>query len=71
MPENLIAAVRRRVGRGEFSQYVSEAMARQLELDLLGDLSALLREEYGSISEEALAGARNFWPDGPKGSESS
>jgi hypothetical protein len=63
MPEDLTAAVQRRVGRGEFSQYVSEAVARQLESDLLGELSGLLQEEHGPISEEALTEARKSWPD--------
>ena len=63
MPEDLTVAVQQRVGRGEFSQYVSEAVARQLESDLLGELSALLQEEYGSISDKALTEARNSWPD--------
>jgi hypothetical protein len=43
----LTAAFQQRVGRGEFSHYVSEAVARQLELDLLGELSALLQAEHG------------------------
>ncbi len=38
MPEDLTAAVQRRVGRGAFSQYVTEAVAKQLELDLLAEL---------------------------------
>jgi Arc/MetJ-type ribon-helix-helix transcriptional regulator len=63
MPEDLTAAVQRRVGRGEFSQYVTEAVARQLDLDLLGELSALLEAEHGPISDEALTEARNSWPD--------
>jgi Arc/MetJ-type ribon-helix-helix transcriptional regulator len=63
MPEDLTAAVQRRVGRGEFSQYVTEAVARQLELDLLGELSALLNAEHGPISEDLLAEARQSWPD--------
>jgi Arc/MetJ-type ribon-helix-helix transcriptional regulator len=63
MPEDLTAAVQQRVGRGEFSQYVTEAVARQLELDLLGELSALLRAEHGPVSDEALAEARHTWPD--------
>jgi len=63
MPEDLTAAVQQRVGRGAFSQYVTEAVARQLELDLLGDLSALLEEEHGPISGEALLEARRAWPD--------
>jgi hypothetical protein len=63
MPEDLTAAVQQRVGRGEFSQYVTEAVARQLELDLLGELSALLQAEHGPISDEVLAEARRSWPD--------
>lgn len=65
MPEDLTAAVQRRVGRGEFSQYVTEAVARQLELDLLGELSALLEVEYGPVSDDLLAEARQSWPDMP------
>ena len=63
MPEDLTAAVQRRVGRGEFSHYVTEAVARQLELDLLGELSALLEAEDGPVPEELLAEARQSWPD--------
>jgi Arc/MetJ-type ribon-helix-helix transcriptional regulator len=63
MPEGLTAAVQRRVGRGEFSHYVTEAVARQLERDLLGDLSKTLEAEHGSVPEELLADARRSWPD--------
>lgn len=63
MPEDLTAAVQQRVGRGEFSQYVTEAVARQLELDLIGELSALLQAEHGPVSDEALVEARRSWPD--------
>jgi Arc/MetJ-type ribon-helix-helix transcriptional regulator len=63
MPEDLTAAVQQRVGRGEFSQYVTEAVARQLELDLLGDLSALLEAEHGPVADTLLAEARHSWPD--------
>ncbi|GAA3851379.1 hypothetical protein GCM10022243_16410 [Saccharothrix violaceirubra] len=63
MPEELTVAVQRRVGRGEFSQYVTEAVTRQLELDLLGDLAALLAEEHGAVPEEFLAEAGAAWPD--------
>lgn len=63
MPESLTAAVQRRVGRGKFSQYVTEAVARQLELDLLADLSDLLATEYGAIPEEYRAEAQAAWPD--------
>lgn len=64
MPEDLAAAVQERVGRGKFSQYVTEAVTRQLERDLLTDLSDLLAAEYGPVSEEYLAEARAAWPDG-------
>lgn len=63
MPEDLTEAVQRRVGRGKFSQYVTEAVTRQLELDLLAELSELLTAEHGSVPEEYLAEARAAWPD--------
>jgi hypothetical protein len=63
MPEDLTAAVQQRVGRGDFSQYVTEAVARQLELDLLGELAALLESEHGPVPDEALNEARSSWPD--------
>lgn len=63
MPEDLTAAVQRRVGRGEFSQYVTEAVAKRLELDLLAELSALLEAEHGPVSERSLAEAAAAWPD--------
>jgi Arc/MetJ-type ribon-helix-helix transcriptional regulator len=63
MPEELTAAVQQRVGRGEFSQYVTEAVARQLELDLLNELAVLLEAEYGPVPEEFLAEAGAAWPD--------
>lgn len=64
MPEDLTAAVQQRVGRGKFSQYVTEAVTRQLELDLLAELSELLTAEHGPVPEEYLAEARAAWPDG-------
>ena len=64
MPEDLSAAIQQRVGRGKFSQYVTEAVTRQLEMDLLDELSALLASQYGPVPEEYLAEARAAWPDG-------
>lgn len=64
LPEDLTAAVQHRVGRGKFSQYVTEAVTRQLELDLLAELFDLLTAEYGPVPEEYLAEARAAWPDG-------
>jgi Arc/MetJ-type ribon-helix-helix transcriptional regulator len=63
MPEDLTAAVQRRVGRGAFSQYVTEAVTMQMELDLLRELSELLTAEHGEVPEEFLAEARQAWPD--------
>ena len=63
MPEDLTAAVQLRVGRGRFSQYVTEAVTRQLELDLLDELSELLTAEHGPVPEEYLGEARAAWPD--------
>jgi hypothetical protein len=64
MPADLTAAVQARVGRGRFSQYVTEAVGRQLELDLLGELSDVLAAEHGPVPEKYLAEARAAWPDG-------
>jgi|ERR1017187_1133807 Arc/MetJ-type ribon-helix-helix transcriptional regulator len=63
MPEDLTVAVQQRVGRGKFSQYVTEAVTRHLEMDLLDELSALLTSEHGPVPEEYLAEARTAWPD--------
>jgi|GEM_PF-2094025 len=63
LPEDLTSAVQRRVGPGKFSQYVTEAVARQLELDLLADLSGLLASEHGPVPGNYLAEARAAWPD--------
>jgi hypothetical protein len=63
MPEDLTSAVQRRAGRGKFSQYVTEAVARQLEVDLLTELSNVLAIEHGPVPPEYLAEARAAWPD--------
>jgi hypothetical protein len=63
MPDDLTSAVQRRVGRGKFSQYVTEAVSRQFELDLLTELSELLATEHGPVPEKYLAEARAAWPD--------
>jgi Arc/MetJ-type ribon-helix-helix transcriptional regulator len=64
MPEDLTAAVQQRVGHGKFSQYVTEAVTRQLEKDLLAELSELLAAEHGPVPAEYLAEAQAAWPDG-------
>lgn len=61
LPAELTDAVQERVGRGEFSSYVAEAVARQLELDRLGELVQGLEEEYGPVPEEYLREAEAAW----------
>lgn len=63
IPEDLTAAVQQRVGRGAFSQYVTDAVARQLELDLLAELAELLEREHEPVPSAALEEARCAWPD--------
>jgi hypothetical protein len=64
MPGDLTSAVQRRAGRGKFSQYVTEAVTRHLEVDLLAELSDVLAIEHGPVPPEDLAEARAAWPDG-------
>jgi hypothetical protein len=45
------------------SQYVTEAVARRLEMDLLADLSQSLTAEHGPIPEQLLAVAQAAWAD--------
>jgi Arc/MetJ-type ribon-helix-helix transcriptional regulator len=63
IPEDLTKAVQQRVGRGKFSQYVTEAVARQLEMDLLGELSESLSAEHGPVPDQLIAEAQAAWPD--------
>ena len=63
LPEGLTTAVQQRVGKGEFSRYVTEAVARQLELDLLAELSGLLEAEHGPVPEEYITEVGDAWPD--------
>jgi hypothetical protein len=63
MPAKLAKAVRRRTGKGEFSQYVTAAVSRQLELDLLDELSEQLKAKFGAVPEELVEEAMRAWPD--------
>lgn len=62
-PEELAAAIQERVGKGHFSHYVTEAVSKQLELDLLSDLMETVEAESGPIPEEYLAEAEAAWPN--------
>ena len=62
MPEEVIEAVRGLVGRNGFSQYVTDAVAESLRMDLLADLAAELEEEYGPVPPDIRAETRREWP---------
>lgn len=63
MPEELIAAVRERVGAGGFSRYVAEAVEERLRLELMDEYAAELEAANGPISPEELEEAMREWPD--------
>lgn len=63
MPDDVSAAVRARVGRREFSRYVTSAVRRQLERDQLATLLAELEAVNGPVSPELLAEVDALWPD--------
>lgn len=42
---------------------MTEAVARQVELDLLAELTTSLEAEHGPIPEQYLAEAARAWPD--------
>ncbi|MBK3567957.1 hypothetical protein [Streptomyces sp. MBT62] len=57
LPEELAEEIRREVGSGGFSAYVTKALERQRERDLLGQLVNRLEEEHGVVTEAELAAA--------------
>jgi Arc/MetJ-type ribon-helix-helix transcriptional regulator len=63
LPEELIMALQQRLDKGEFSQYVTEAVARQFELDLVAELAAIYEAEDGPVPEELVKEAMAEWPD--------
>jgi Arc/MetJ-type ribon-helix-helix transcriptional regulator len=63
MPEDLAEAVRARTGAGGFSRYVSEAVQREIRLDMLGELIEELEAEYGPVPPEVREQTRREWPD--------
>ena len=62
MPEELADAVRARTGAGGFSRYVTDAVSREFQHDLLGELLDELDAEYGPVPEELVQQARREWP---------
>jgi len=57
LPEELAEEIRREVGPGAFSAYVTRAMERQRERDRLGALVERLEGEYGPVTDADLAEA--------------
>ncbi|MEV0905766.1 hypothetical protein [Streptomyces hokutonensis] len=57
LPEELAEEIRREVGSGGFSAYVTRAIERQREQDRLGELVDRLEKEHGAVTEAELAAA--------------
>lgn len=68
MPPDVSAAVRARVGRREFSRYVTAAVRRQLERDQLDALLAELEAVNGPVSADVLEEVEALWPGTADGS---
>lgn len=62
IPQDLAAAVRRRVGARGLSGFVARAISHELEREQLGGFLAELEDETGAVSKQALAEARRAWP---------
>ena len=61
MPESLAAEIRKRVGPGSFSRYVTEAVHHRLKQDQLADLLAEMEAVNGPVSEDELAAVETVW----------
>ena len=62
MPDDLVAEVHLRAGRGRFSAYVTQAVERQVALDRLAEYVSEVETELGRpISEEFMAAAEAAW----------
>lgn len=62
IPQELAAAVRRRVGARGLSGFVAQAIAHELEREQLGSFLAEMDAARGSVSGADLAKARRAWP---------
>jgi len=61
MPGTLVADVRARVGKREFSRYVAEAVEQRLRFDRMGEIVQAYVEEFGPLDPEALKKAEELW----------
>lgn len=57
LPEELAEEIRKEVGPGAFSAYVTRAIERQREHDRLGELVERLEAEFGPVADADLAAA--------------
>jgi Arc/MetJ-type ribon-helix-helix transcriptional regulator len=58
IPEELAETVQARIGKGGFSAYVSEALARQVERDNLRELIAAAESQHGPVDRAAVEAKR-------------
>ncbi|AWS40957.1 CopG family transcriptional regulator [Streptosporangium sp. 'caverna'] len=54
IPEELAETVQARIGKGSFSAYVSEALARQVERDNLRELVVAAESQHGQVDRAAV-----------------
>lgn len=54
VPEELLESIRSRVDSRGVSAWITEAAARRDAMEKLGELSAGLQEEYGTLTDEEL-----------------
>jgi hypothetical protein len=62
IPQELAAAVRRRVGARGLSGFVAQALAHELEREQLGSFLAEMDAARGPVSSAEVAKARRAWP---------
>ena len=62
IPQDLAAAVRRRVGARGLSGFVAQALAHELEREQLGSFLAEMDAARGPVSSGEIAKARRAWP---------
>lgn len=62
LPDEVLEYIKASVDERGVSAYVTAAVENQVRIDKLGELSALLQEEYGELTEEELRAA-DAWLD--------
>lgn len=63
LTEELVVEAKTRVGERGFSRYLDAALARQLQVDRLGDLERELEQEFGPIPAAARRQVDDMeWP---------